>query len=48
MSVLASQGFLLCVILLVGFGVSIIPARRHDAHLMHRPGACPDDECDRP
>jgi hypothetical protein len=48
MSVLASHGVLLCIILLVSFGISILPAIRHDAHLAHRPGTCPDGECDQP
>lgn len=48
MSPLASFGLLLCVILLISFGVSILPAIRHDAHLAHRPGACPDGDCDQP
>ena len=46
MNPVSSHGLLLCIILLVIFGMSILPAIRHDAHLMHRPGTCPDGECD--
>lgn len=42
MTPLASMGLLFCLILLVGFGVSILPAMRADAHLLHKPGTCTD------
>ncbi|WP_168225708.1 hypothetical protein [Pseudarthrobacter sp. NIBRBAC000502771] len=38
-------GILACCVL-AGFSAAAIgPARRHDTHLMHRPGTC--EECDR-
>ena len=27
-----------CLLLLIGFGLAIAPARHHDAHLLCRPG----------
>lgn len=44
MNPLSSHGVLLCILLLVIFGMSVLPAMRHDTHLAHRPGTCP--ECD--
>lgn len=47
MSPLASMGLLACLILFVGFGVSILPAfraDRADAHLLHKPGTCTECE----
>ncbi|WP_457948263.1 hypothetical protein ACTAQI_20160 [Pseudarthrobacter sp. alpha12b] len=46
-----TASFLMCLVLFVGFGVAIpwaIRADRADAHLAHRPGACPDGICDQP
>lgn len=44
LQILQSLGTLACVVL-AGFSAAAIgPARRHDTHLMHRPGTCP--ECD--
>ena len=44
LQILQSLGTLACVVLASGFAAAYGPARRHDTHLMHRPGTCP--ECD--
>ena len=43
---LASFGVLLCIVLAAGFAAYLPGAVTHDAHLMHRPGECPDGACD--
>ena len=48
LQVLQSLGTLACVVLASGFFAAIGPARHHDAHMMHRPGACPEGVCDQP
>jgi hypothetical protein len=42
----SSIGLLLCVVLACYFLAALGPAIRHDMHLAHRPGTCPD--CDQP
>ena len=50
MIIVQSIGVLLCLVLMVGFGLAILPAIRadqRDAHMLHRPGSgCP--ECYQP
>lgn len=45
MIIIQSIGVLLCLVLMVGFGLAILPAYRADRadHLLHRPESrCPD------
>lgn len=49
MIIIQSVGVLLCLVLVVGFGLAILPAIRADRgdHMLHRPESnCP--ECDNP
>lgn len=48
MAAKGNQVIIVVIALFVGFGLAILPAYRHDAHLLHRPESnCPECEGER-